>query len=65
MPEPPERKGDEPLPAGTALAPLATVTRLASSHVSEIRGHAYLKERQMSRFRHTNCDLFRRPGIAI
>ncbi|HTV29371.1 MAG TPA: hypothetical protein VMF32_16450, partial [Xanthobacteraceae bacterium] len=30
MPEPPESKGDEPSPAGTALAPPATVTRLAS-----------------------------------
>jgi hypothetical protein len=30
MPEPPESKGDEPLPAGTALAPPAAVTRQAS-----------------------------------
>jgi hypothetical protein len=36
MSEPPESKGDEPLPAGTALAPPAVVTRLAS-FVSEIR----------------------------
>jgi hypothetical protein len=30
MPEPPESKGDEPSPAGTALAPPAAVTRQAS-----------------------------------
>jgi hypothetical protein len=30
MSEPPESKGDEPLPAGTALAPPAAVTRMAS-----------------------------------
>ena len=30
IPEPPESKGDEPPPAGTALAPPAAVTRLAS-----------------------------------
>src|SRR5580704_7421002 len=36
MPEPPESKGDEPLPAGTALAPPADVTRMAS-FASEVR----------------------------
>ena len=30
MPEPPESKGDEPSPAGTALAPPTAVTRPAS-----------------------------------
>jgi len=35
MPKPPERSSDEPLPAGTALAPPAAVTWLAS-FVSEI-----------------------------
>jgi hypothetical protein len=30
IPEPPERSSDEPLPAGTALAPPTAVTRLAS-----------------------------------
>jgi hypothetical protein len=30
IPEPPESSSDEPLPAGTALAPLTAVTWLAS-----------------------------------
>ena len=38
LPKPPESRGDEPRPAGTALAPPAGVTRLASWYVSEIRG---------------------------
>ncbi len=36
LPKPPESRGDEPLPAGTALAPPAGVTRPASWYVSEI-----------------------------
>ena len=35
LPEPPGGRGDEPRPAGTALAPPAGVTRPASWHVSE------------------------------
>jgi hypothetical protein len=38
LPKPPESQGDEPSPAGTALAPSAGVTRPASWYVSEIRG---------------------------
>ena len=37
LPKPPESRGDEPRPAGTALAPPTGVTRLASWYVSEIR----------------------------
>jgi hypothetical protein len=37
MPEPPENGGDEPPPAGTALAPAAGVTRQPSCKLSEIR----------------------------
>ena len=38
LPKPPESRGDEPRPAGTALAPPDGVTRPASWYVSEIRG---------------------------
>ena len=37
LPKPPERDGDEPPPAGAALAPPDGVTRPASWYVSEIR----------------------------
>jgi len=37
MPEPPGSQGDEPKPAGTALAPPAVSHRPASFYVSEIR----------------------------
>jgi hypothetical protein len=37
LPKPPESQGDEPQPAGAALAPPAGVTRPASWYVSEIR----------------------------
>ncbi len=36
LPKPPESQGDEPWPAGTALAPPAGVTRPASWYVGEI-----------------------------
>ena len=37
LPKPPESRGDEPRPAGTALAPPDGVTRQASWYGSEIR----------------------------
>jgi hypothetical protein len=37
LPKPPESAGDEPTPAGTALAPPTGVTRPASCYGSEIR----------------------------
>jgi hypothetical protein len=37
LPKPPESRGDEPRPAGTALAPPTGVTRPASSYGGEIR----------------------------
>ena len=37
LPKPPGSRGDEPRPAGTALAPPAGVTRPASWYVGEIR----------------------------
>jgi hypothetical protein len=37
LPKPPESRGDEPRPAGTALAPPDGVTRPTSWYVSEIR----------------------------
>ena len=48
MPKPPGSKGDEPKPAGTALAPPAVVRRPASL-IRARQGELYLKWGQMSR----------------
>ena len=42
MPEPPGSEGDEPPPAGTALAPISQGRRLTSFYVSEVAELLYL-----------------------
>ena len=49
LPKPPESQGDEPRPAGTALAPPDGVTRPASWYVSEIRSSCTAIEDGLSR----------------
>ena len=61
LPEPPGGRGDEPRPAGTALAPPAGVTRPASWHVSEIRSLYLIMRRfvkALSRHRRRRCTHF-------